>query len=102
MLDRERCWTYKMLKEYPDDDGRVICDMNVEGMRWYNRNLSKVDDYRKSREKSAPYHSAGEVMTRRETVRYTFYAVLAGLTIVAVFATAWILLWLFSAYVWFK
>lgn len=91
-----------MRKEHPDDDGRVICDMNVEGMPWYSQDLAKVDDYRKSHEKPVPHRNVGEVMTKRETVRYTFYAVLAGLTIVAVFATAWILMWLFSAYVWFK
>ena len=90
-----------MVKEYSDDDGRVICDMNVEGMSWFNQSASKVDDYRRSKAQARPSR-AGSVMTRRETLLYTFYAVLAGLTIVAVFAVAWILMWLFSVGVWFK
>lgn len=90
-----------MTRQYADDDGRVICDMNVEGMRWYNQSLSKVSDYRRSRAKSAR-PDVDNVMTPRQTLRYTFYAVLAGLTIVAVFVVAWILMWLFATYVWFK
>jgi len=90
-----------MAKEYADDDGRVICDMNVEGMRWYNQSLSRVSDYRRSQVKSTQT-DVNKVMTSKEALRYTFYAVLAGLTIVAVFAIAWILMWLFATYVWFK
>ena len=90
-----------MTKQYQDDDGRVICDLNVEGMSWYNQNVSKVSDYRRSRVK-ATQSRAGSEMTRKETARYTFYAVLAGLTIVGVFAVAWILMWLFSVFVWLR
>ena len=90
-----------MAKEYPDDDGRVICDMNVEGMSWYNQNISRVSDYRQSRVKASP-SKASAVMTRSEAVRYTWYSVLAGLTIVAVFGVAWILFTLFAVFVWFK
>jgi hypothetical protein len=27
----------KQPTKYDDDDGRVICDMDVEGMRWYDK-----------------------------------------------------------------
>lgn len=90
-----------MNKQYADDDGRVICDMNVEGMSWYNQNASKVDDYRRSKARKAHIAESGG-MTRSEALRYTFYAVLAGLTIVAVFAVAWILLWQFAVHIWFR
>ena len=90
-----------MTKTYEDDDGRVVCDMNVEGMRWYNHNLGKIDDYRQSRAKKPAHHSS-PAMTRSETIRYTWYAVLAGLTVVAIFGVVWILFTLFAVNVWFK
>jgi hypothetical protein len=40
-------------------------------------------------------------MTRSEARRYTFYAVLAGLTVALVFSAIWILLTLFMTRVWF-
>ena len=30
-----------MKKEHPDDDGRTIVDMNVEGFRWYESEAQK-------------------------------------------------------------
>lgn len=90
-----------MVKEYTDDDGRVVCDMNVEGMPWYDRNALKVSDYRQSKPKPQKYQS-GPAMTRSEAIRYTWYAVLAGLTVVAVFAVVWILFTLFAVNVWFR
>ena len=26
-------------KQYDDDDGRVICNMDVEGMRWHDKRV---------------------------------------------------------------
>lgn len=34
----------KKTKEAPADDGRVIADMNVEGLPWYRKNLRKKKD----------------------------------------------------------
>lgn len=34
----------KKTKEVPADDGRVIADMNVEGLPWYRKNLRKKKD----------------------------------------------------------
>ena len=28
-------------KQYDDDDGRVICDMDVDGMPWHNRRVRR-------------------------------------------------------------
>ena len=90
-----------MVKEYADDDGRVICDMNVEGMPWFDRNVSKISDYRQSKAKT-PKYQGSPAITRSETIRYTWYAVLAGLTVVAIFGLVWILFTLFAVNVWFK
>ena len=30
-----------MRKQYDDDDGRTIVDMNVEGMPWYDSRIKK-------------------------------------------------------------
>ena len=68
-------------KEYDDDDGRTIADMNVEGLPWYQesrKRMSRVEARAELQEKI----DRGEALTRRETLRYTFYAVLAGLTVV--------------------
>jgi len=68
-------------KQYDDDDGRTIADMNVEGMPWYHaeqRRLNRAQSRAELQEKIA----RGEALTRRETVRYAFYASLAGLCVV--------------------
>ena len=33
----------KPRKQYEDDDGRTIANMNVEGMRWYDANLRREE-----------------------------------------------------------
>lgn len=72
-------------KQYDDDDGRTIADMNVEGMPWYRseeRRKSRAEAKAELQQKIAN----GDALTTRETIRYTFYAVLAGLTVVGVIA----------------
>ena len=70
-------------KQFEDDDGRTIADMNVDGMPWYQRGQRTQ---RRAEERAALREKIerGEALTRRQTLRYTFYAVLAGLTVVAV------------------
>ncbi len=78
-----------------EDDGRVICSMDVEGMPWH--------DKRERRQRNAARLSAvGEPMTRSETRRYIWNAVLAGLSIAAAFSLTWVLLILFCIHVWFR
>jgi hypothetical protein len=80
-------------KHCPEDDGRVIAPMNLEGMPWYRSNPPPA------RDENAP---PPEKMTFRQTVRYSFSAVGAGLLIVAVFgAAAWLFIE-FCIHVWFK
>ncbi|MBQ1771965.1 MAG: hypothetical protein II000_08495 [Clostridia bacterium] len=70
-----------MRKQYDDDDGRTIVDMNVEGMPWYDSQIKKE---KRKTERAALQEKIdrGEALTRRESIRYTFYAVLAGLAVV--------------------
>ena len=80
-------------KRGSQDDGRTIAPMNVDGMPWHRGNAAPV------RDENAP---PAEKMTFRQTVRYTFSAVGAGLLIVAAFgAAAWLFIE-FCIHVWFK
>ncbi|MFZ3070786.1 MAG: hypothetical protein WA110_06685 [Anaerolineaceae bacterium] len=84
-------------KQYDDDDGRVICDMDVDGMPGHDKRLHH--------EKPAtPVASVaqGEQMTKSEARRFTFSAVLAGLTVVLMFSAVWVLFILFCTKVWFR
>jgi hypothetical protein len=82
-------------KQYDDDDGRVICSMDVEGMRWHDQSVR-----RKERAERKTAH--GDQMTRSEASRFNWYAILAGLVIASVFSVGWILFILFCTKVWFR
>ena len=77
-------------KEPEELDDRTVADMNLEGMPWY-------------RENDPPKKNPNvEQMTGRQAARYTLYAVLAGLSIVAVFGIAAALFILFCTNIWMK
>jgi hypothetical protein len=82
-------------KQFNDDDGRVICNMDVEGMRWHDKRVR-----RESRD--ARRAIQGDQMTKSEARQFTWYAVLAGLLIAAVFSVTWVLFILFCTEIWFK
>jgi hypothetical protein len=84
-------------KQYDDDDGRVICNMDVEGMKWHDRRV-----HRENKEMRKASAQQGDQMTKSEARRYTWYAVLAGLTIVLVYSVVWVLFTLFLTKVWFR
>ena len=72
-------------KEYDDDDGRTIVNMDVEGMpdsSWTAmiHKRSRREDREELRQKVAE----GVQLTKSETRRYTWYAILAGLTVLGV------------------
>jgi len=87
----------RMPKQYNDDDGRVICDMDVDGMSWHDKRVRR--EIRASRK--AKSHE-GPKMTKSEARRFTWYAVSAGLLIVLVFAVTWVLFTLFATQIWFR
>ena len=74
-----------MRKEYEDDDGRVICPMDVEGMpESVFRMRGGIAGMRREREGIRRKADAGEPLTRAEYRKYTWYAVLGGLTVIGV------------------
>ena len=87
----------RAVKQHDDDDGRVICSMDVEGMPWHDRRVR-----RESRQAQAQMIHQGDQMTASETRRYIWHAILAGMTIVGVFAATWVLFILFCTNVWFR
>jgi len=82
-------------KQYDDDDGRVICDMDVEGMRWHDKRV-------RGEKREARRAARGDQMTKSEARQFTWYAVLAGMLIAAVFSVTWILFILFCTEIWFR
>ncbi len=82
-------------KQFEDDDGRVICNMDVEGMRWHDKSVRR-------REQAARKMPSSEQLTGSETWRFTWSAVLAGLLIVSVFSVTWVLFILFCTKIWFR
>ena len=81
----------KRRPEEPEDDGRVIAKMNVEGMPWYTPPGSEI-----------PENDSGTRMTKEERGAYIWAAVRAGLLILLVFAVVYFLFLLFCTKVWFR
>lgn len=84
----------KRKKTYDDDDGRVIANMNVDGMPWY------VEDARKHRENLKENDFSD--LTKGETWEIIKGTVKAGLLIGGVYLVAFLLFILFCVFVWFK
>lgn len=81
-------------KQHEDDDGRVICDMDVEGMPWHGK---------RSRERAAAQRQAhGDQLNASETRQAIWGAVLAALSVVGVLSLTMVLFVLFCIYVWFR
>lgn len=75
---------------YPDDDGRVIAPMNVEGMPWH----TKAD---------APASTLSGWMLDKRQTRYAMLGALkASMLVAGVFSLAMILFVLFALNVWLK
>ena len=86
-------------KQYEDDDGRTIANMNVEGMPWYDKEAKRVSRAQ-ARAELADRVARGDALTARESVRYGLYAVLAGLTVVGFIAGGVCLLILILWLIW--
>ncbi len=82
-------------KQYDDDDGRTICSMDVDGMRWHDKRV-------KREERAARQSIQGSQLTRADARRFTFYSLLAGLLIAGVFSLTWVLFVLFCTQIWFR
>lgn len=82
----------KPRKPDPEDDGRTIANMNVDGMPWYDERLAPGGD-RKG--------GTREQMTPEERRAYTWAAIKAGLLVVLIFALVFGLFIAFCDFVWF-
>lgn len=87
-------------KQYEDDDGRVICSMDVSGMRWHDKRVKREE--REARKLASQPTPNVEQLTQVEARRYTWYALLAGWLIVAVFSVAGVLFILFCTQIWLR
>lgn len=77
------------VKPYEQDDGRVIANMNVEGMPWYTP--------------AQPEATGSGMMLSKQEARIAMWGALrAGLTIAAVFSAAMVLFTLFCTHVWLR
>ena len=81
-------------KVYDDDDGRVIANMNVDGMPWYPRG-QRFDKGR--REQASDFSD----LTREESREIIKGAMKASLLIAGVFILAMLIFILFCLYIWF-
>jgi len=83
-------------KLHDDDDGRVIANMNVDGMPWYQRSERQLSGFNKS--KSGSDFSD---LTKDETREIIKGALKASLLIAGIFILAMLLFILFCLYIWF-
>ena len=85
-----------------DDDDRVIANMNVEGTPWYDKQVRESQRRESETERKAKVKLYGERMSSSDARRYTFYALLAGLTIALAFAGVYAMVILFMTEVWLR
>lgn len=70
-----------MKKHYDDDDGRVIANMNVEGMPWYRRESSLSDSHGSELDRADTRKVIWGVMK----VTFAFLAVFSAIMVLVVF-----------------
>jgi hypothetical protein len=87
-------------KQYDDDDGRVICNMDVDGMPWHDKRIRR--EKKEQQRVIAAGQTDREQMTKAEARQFTFHAILAGMLIALVFSAAWVLFILFCTQIWFR
>ena len=81
-------------KLHDDDDGRVIANMNVDGMPWYQRSERQMWGRSK-------HSSDFSDLTKEETREIVKGALKASLLIAGIFILAMLLFILFCLYIWF-
>ena len=82
----------KERKTFDGDDGRVVANMNVDGMPWYMRGLQK----------KAAQNSDFSDLSKEETWEIIKGTVKAALLIGSVFFVVFLLFILFCIFVWFR
>lgn len=81
-------------KRYDDDDGRVIANMNVDGMPWF------VEDHKRKQERKK--NNDFSDLSKEETRAIVWGTIKAGLLIASVFLIAALIFILFCIHIWFQ
>ena len=69
-----------MKKQYPDDDGRTIVSMDVEGMPWHDRRIR-----REKRSQCGECHKDHEQsLTKQQTARWIWRSLLAAFSVILI------------------
>lgn len=79
----------------PEDDGRTIANMNVEGMPWYQEPSPDALP------EDTPPGQTPYQMTKEEGRAYTWAAIKAGLAVVLIFGLVYFFFILFCTKGWF-
>ena len=90
----------KRKREYDDDDGRVIADMNVDDMPWYSPKPNLPGEPKA--EGKAPRDQEPLKLTREDKRAIYGGALKAGLVLCLILGGAYALFILFCQFVWFK
>lgn len=85
----------RKMPQHDDDDGRVICSMDVEGM-------SALAEGSQGRKHQSESSQNGVELTKSEVRSLTASALLAALVIGAIFSLTWVLFTLFLTHVVFR
>ena len=83
----------KKRKTYDDDDGRVVANMNIDGMPWYIR------EHRSRNQR--PSEGSDLYLSKEEERALVWGSIKAGLLIAGIFILGAFLFILFCLYVWF-
>ncbi|MBQ5950796.1 MAG: hypothetical protein IJL66_01410 [Lachnospiraceae bacterium] len=78
-------------KQYDDDDGRTIADMNIDGMPWYVQG----DENRAPAGEGEHYQ-----MSKEESRAYTWAALKAALLVAVIFGVVFFLFIAFADFIW--
>jgi len=78
-------------RQYEDDDGRVVVNMNVEGMPWYRAGLPNLEA-----------SSSGEQLSQHETLLIILSSMKWAFLASAALCACGVLFILFCSKVWFK
>lgn len=94
-------------KQYPDDDGRTIANMNVDGMPWYKGDLDGEPTFGQNPMQGGGLAESGKnnekiTLSKKEGRAMMRGVLLAAFLVGAVFFGALALFILFCIYVWFR
>ena len=90
-------------KEKFEDDGRVIANMNVDGMPWHG-GFSRRDTGEDSPSDEQVEHNRAEMskLSKKQTLYMVLGVLGAALAVAAIVAVVYLLFILFAQFVWFK